>query len=167
MRLWYVVHTQPQGEARAKANLVRQGYEVYLPRCRKWRRHARRAEIVAVPLFPRYLFLRLDIARERWRPVLSTFGVCALVCRGGMPAPVPEGIVEGIRGCEDAGQFVDLTRQSALRPGDKVQIMGGPFADHVARFEGLGDEQRVVLLLDLLGRKLRVTVPAETVTACA
>ena len=59
MRRWYVVHTQPQGESRAKANLERQGYEVYLPRCRKWRRHARRAEIVAAPLFPRYLFVRL------------------------------------------------------------------------------------------------------------
>jgi len=167
MHRWYVVHTHPQSEARAKANLERQGYEVYLPRCRKWRRHARRADIVAAPLFPRYLFLRLDISCERWRPVLSTFGVCAFVCYGGVPAPVPEGIVEGIRGREDAGQFVDLTRQSALRPGDKVRIMGGPFADHVARFEGLSDEQRVVLLLDLLGRKLRVAVPAETVTACA
>ena len=72
MRLWYVVHTQPQGEARAKANLERQGYEVYLPRCRKWRRHARRADIVAAPLFPRYLFLRLDISCERWRPVLRS-----------------------------------------------------------------------------------------------
>src|SRR3989304_7459176 len=105
MPRWYVVHTPPQSEARAKANLERQGYEVYLPRCRKWRRHARRADIVAAPLFPRYLFLRLDISCDRWRPVLSTFGVCAFVCYGGVTAPVP------------------------------VRIMGGPFADHGARFE--------------------------------
>ena len=90
-----------------------------------------------------------------------------MVCRAGIPAPVPEGIVEAIRGREDAGAFVDLTRQAAFCVGDPVQIVAGPFADHVARFEGLNDEQRVVLLLDLLGRKLRVAVPAETVTACA
>ena len=167
MRRWYVVHTQPQGESRAKANLERQGYEVYLPRCRKWRRHARRAEIVAAPLFPRYLFVRLDLDCQRWRPVLSTFGVADLVSRAGAPSPVPDGIVEAIRSREDAGQFVDLTRQAPFRPGDAVQVMAGPFTDHVAEFEGLSEEQRVVLLLDLLGRKLRISVPADSVAACA
>jgi len=167
MRRWYAVHTHPQGEARARANLERQGYEVYLPLCRKWRRHARRTEIVAAPLFPRYLFVRLDVEAERWRPIVSTFGVSGLVCRGGLPVPLPEGIVEAIKGREDAGAFVDLTRQAALRPGDRVQVVAGPFADHVARFEGLSDTQRVILLLELLGRPIRVSVPAESVTACA
>lgn len=166
MERWYVVHTQPQGEIRAKANLERQGYCVYLPRCRKWRRHARRTEIVAAPLFPRYLFVRLDIESQRWRPVLSTLGVANLICRGGAPMPVPEGIVEAIKAHEDAGHFVDLARQASFRLGDKVQVMAGPFADHVARFEGLDDAQRVTLLLKLLGRELRISVPAESIAAC-
>jgi transcriptional antiterminator RfaH len=167
MRRWYVIHTQPKGEIRAKANLERQDYEVYLPRCRKWRRHARRAEIVAVPLFPRYLFIRLDIESQRWRPVLSTFGVADFVCRSGAPTPVPEGVIEGIKSSEDADRFVDLAHQAAFRPGDKVQVMAGPFADQVAKFDGLNDQQRVILLLELLGRELRVTVPAESIAACA
>jgi len=167
VRHWYVVHTHPQGETRAMANLKRQGYEAYLPRCRKWRRHARKSELVAAPLFPRYLFISLDIENERWRSVLSTFGVCGLVLRGGMPASVPHGIVEGIKGHEDANSFVDLTRQAALRPGDRVRVVAGPFADHIARFEGLSDAQRVILLLELLGRQLRVLVPSEAITACA
>lgn len=167
MQRWYVVHTQPQAEMRALANLRRQGYEAYLPRCRKWRRHARKTDIVAAPLFPRYLFLRLDVERDRWRPVLSTFGVSSLVCRAGLPAPVPEGIVESIQGREDAGHFVDLTRQAAFQPGDRVQVVAGPFADRTALFEGLNEGQRVVLLLEMLGRKLQVAVPAEAITACA
>jgi len=167
MRQWYVVHTQPQAESRAVDNLRRQGYEAYLPRYRKWRRHARRSEIVAAALFPRYLFVRLDITAERWRPILSTFGVCGLILQGGMPAPVPEGIVEGIQAHEDATQFVDLTRQADFHRGDRVQVVAGPFADYVGLFEGASDEQRVILLLELLGRKLRIELPAEAVTACA
>jgi transcriptional antiterminator RfaH len=167
MRRWYVVHTHPGGEIRASVNLERQGYEIYLPRCRKWRRHARRTEIVAAPLFPRYLFVSLDVERDRWRPVLSTFGVCGLISRGGMPAAVPEGIVESIKGHEDADRFVNVARQVAFQRGDSLQITAGPFVNHVARFEGLGGEQRVIVLLELLGRQLRVLVPSEAIAASA
>jgi transcriptional antiterminator RfaH len=52
---WYVVHTQVQGEDRADLNLRRQGFVTYLPRYLRARRHARRTETVARPLFPRYL----------------------------------------------------------------------------------------------------------------
>lgn len=165
MRHWHVVQTQPNAEARALANLRRQGYEAYLPRFRKWRRHARKAQVVAAPLFPRYLFVRLDAARERWRAVLSTFGVSTLICRGGMPAPVPEGIVEAIMAREDSQEFVDLTRQAAFKPGDAVRVVAGPFADCIAQFQGLSASERVVLLLDILGRKLRIEVGRDSVTA--
>ena len=72
---WYVVHTQVLGEDRADLNLRRQGFETYLPRYLRTRRHARRVETVARPLFPRYLFVAMDVARDRWRAVQSTFGV--------------------------------------------------------------------------------------------
>lgn len=167
MRCWHVVHTHANAEWKALANLRRQGFEAYLPRYRKFRRHARKTEVVAAPLFPRYLFLRLDAGKERWRSVLSTFGVAALICRDGAPAPIPDGIVEGIQAREDADAFIDLTRQAELKPGDAVRVMSGTFADHAARFLGLAARERVVLLLDILGRSLRIEVPRESVTASA
>ena len=66
MSRWYVVHTQANGEERARANLERQGFEVYLPRYLKHRRHARRTGPVRRPLFPCYLFVRFDRARTPW-----------------------------------------------------------------------------------------------------
>jgi len=167
MRRWHVVHTHANAEWKALANLRRQGFEAYLPRYRKIRRHARRTETVAAALFPRYLFLRLDAAKERWRAVLSTFGVAGLICRDGVPAPVPEGIVEAIMAREDSQAFVDLTRQAEFKPGDAVQVLAGPFADHVAQFQGPSAAERVVLLLEILGRTLRVEVSREFVTAAA
>ena len=105
---WYVVHTQPNREARADLNLRRQGFSTYLPRYVRRRRHARRHEMVARPLFPRYLFVALDPARDRWRAIHSTFGVNHLVLAGEEPLPVPDGVVDEIRARENGDGFVKL-----------------------------------------------------------
>ena len=57
MSRWYVVHTRPHQERRAEANLLRQGFRVWLPVMERSRRHARRIETVRGALFPGYLFV--------------------------------------------------------------------------------------------------------------
>ena len=59
--IWYVVHTHPNGEARAEHNLRRQGFHTYLPRYLRRTRHARKTQLVPRPLFPRYVFVALDL----------------------------------------------------------------------------------------------------------
>ena len=98
-RRWYVVHSQPQNEIRADTHLRHQGFETYLPRHLRKRRHARKTEIVVKPLFPRYLFfVALDLKFDRWRAVHSTIGVSQLVTAGDVPIPVPDGAVDEISG---------------------------------------------------------------------
>lgn len=75
---WYVVQTKVNCEAKAAENLRRQGYETYLPRYLKRRRHARRVDLTAKPLFPCYMFVAIDVAMQRWRSIQSTFGVSRL-----------------------------------------------------------------------------------------
>src|ERR1700755_204170 len=94
---WYVVQTQANGEFRAAENLRRQGFEVYLPRYLKRRRHARRVETVAAPLFPSYLFVAIDMATQRWLSIQSTVGVARLVCDGDRPAAVPPHVIETLK----------------------------------------------------------------------
>ena len=96
MKRWYVVHSRANAERRALQNLEKQGYVTWLPLCRKTRRHARRIETVLRPLFPRYLFVQLDIEAEPWRAVLSTFGVHSVVSDGDTPLPMDEAVVEGL-----------------------------------------------------------------------
>lgn len=162
---WYVVHTQPHGEARALVNLLRQGFEAYLPRYRGRRRHAGRIDDVSKPLFPRYLFVAIDVARERWRAIHSTFGVSHLVCSGDDPAPVPDGIVEAIRAREDSKGWIRLGTAAPLPSGSAIRILDGAFADCHGLFEAIADDARVTVLLDLLGRRVRVALPAESVVA--
>ena len=72
---WYVTQTRPHAETKAAEHLRRQGFAVYLPRYLKQRRHARRVERAAAPLFPRYVFVSIDLATQRWLSIDSTIGV--------------------------------------------------------------------------------------------
>ena len=85
---WYVVHTHARGEQIACENLERQGFTTIMPRYRKRRRHARKTDWVKAPLFPRYLFVAIDMAKARWRAIASTVGVSHLICEGDRPLAV-------------------------------------------------------------------------------
>lgn len=162
---WYVVQTQVNGEAKAAQNLVRQEYEVYLPRYLQRRRHARKVDFAAKPLFPRYMFVAIDMATHRWRSIHSTFGVSRLVCNGDVPASVPDGVVSALKGREDEKGFVSMDTRPAFARGDKVRVLAGAFLDNVGLFNGMADHDRVSILLDMLGRKVRVLLDAELVVA--
>jgi transcriptional antiterminator RfaH len=162
---WYAVHTRPQAETKALENLLRQGYEAYLPRYRTQIRHARRLQTVLRPLFPRYLFAGIDRTAMPWRPILSTVGVSDLVRSGDGPLPVAPEIVEALRAQEGAGGFDALARRRGPRLGDLVRISAGAFEDMIGRLIELRDQDRVVVLLDLLGRKVRAQIEADSVEA--
>lgn len=162
---WYVVQTQPNAERKAVFNLNRQGYQTYLPQYLRRRRHARRVEHVKSPLFPRYLFVAIDAASQRWRPIQSTVGVSRLICNGDTPATIPARIVEQLRGREDSQGCIGLEMRPMFSSGDTVRIQDGIFESCLGLFEGMTDGERVAILLDLLGRKVRVFIDADFVAA--
>jgi transcriptional antiterminator RfaH len=162
---WYVVQTQPHAEAKAATHLGRQGFDTYLPRILKRRRHARRVDTVAAPLFPRYMFVVVDVAAQRWRAIQSTVGVSRLVCNGERPAPISTQVIDELRRREDERGFVKLEQRPRFASGDKVRVLDGVFSTCLGLFEGMTDGERVTILLDLLGRKVRVVLDGDLVTA--
>lgn len=162
---WFVVQSQPNAEMKAASHLARQGFAPYLPRYMKRRRHARRVEMVAAPLFPRYLFVTIDMSAQRWRSIFSTVGVSRLICNGENPTPIPDEVIATLKAREDETGFVRLDFRPQFRVGDKIRVLDGIFADCLGIFDGMPDRDRVSILLDLLGRKVRVLVEAESVAA--
>ena len=120
---------------------------------------------MARPLFPRYLFVAIDLATQRWRAIQSTLGVSNLICWSGQPASVEDGVVNALKAREDEDGFIRLARRPAFSPGDKVRIVEGAFIDNLAFVEGVSDHERVAVLLDFLGRKVRVLVGADLIAA--
>jgi len=160
---WYAVYTQARMEKWARSNLWERGFEVYLPQYRRQRRHARKTDWVSAPLFPRYLFVSADPENPGQRSINSAPGVINLVSFGERPATISDQIIQAIRAREDAAGHVKLVETNTLKPGDQVRLHSGAMADHVGLFERRGDADRVVILLSLLGREVRVKVPANSI----
>jgi len=162
--VWYAIHTHPRGELKAFNHLQRQNYHVYLPRCAKTIRHARKSERVVRPFFPRYLFVRLNLAINGWRTIRSTVGVNDIVCFGEQPTPLPAGVIDALQ-AQETGGLIELAHKNAIKPGDNVVVLNGPFADQVGLCINVSDNERVAILLDLLGRKVRVMMGTGVVAA--
>ena len=158
---WYAIHTHAKSEEKARFHLLRQAYHVYLPKYAKQRRHARKVDTIKVPLFPRYLFVKLDINATAWGSINSTVGVLNMVCNGSTPVPLPDDVVEEIMGHEDDNGVVAVGRISDFKKGDPVRIMGGPFIDQLGIFDVSDDGRRVMVLLTLLGRHVRAKLAPE------
>ena len=161
---WFVVYTQPLKETVAKQHLEEQGYDVYLPMFKKTRRHARRIDEVLQPLFPRYLFVGLDLKLDAWRAVNGTRGVAYLLLNDGHPLGISTSIIEELKILEKDG-VVPIECVSAFTKGESLRVVDGAFKDQVAVFQRMGDKQRVQLLLNFLGRDTRITVPVCAVEA--
>ncbi|MEP7029776.1 MAG: transcriptional activator RfaH [Pseudolabrys sp.] len=159
---WYVVQTHPLAETKAYSHLTRQGFHAYVPRFLKRRRHARRIETVPAPLFPCYLFVAIDVTTQRWRSVHSTIGVSKLVCDGERPVAVAPGIVEQLQSRHDERGYIKLDVKPQFAPGQRVKVLDGLFSAALGSFEGIADHERVAILLDLLGRKVRLVVDSES-----
>ncbi len=162
---WYVVHTQPHGEARAAGHLERQGFRTFYPCTRKVVRHARKQSASLAPLFPNYLFVELDLERDQWRSVNGTRGVVRLIANGDEPAAVPQGVVEALQKRMDSNGAVDWTL--SFKVGDRVRIAEGPFASLLGTLDHLDASGRVRVLLELLGRSVCVALRGEALLPAA
>ena len=136
-------------------NLNRQGFECYMPmlKMEKMRRH--KATLVEEPMFPRYLFIRLDTSGSgpSWSPIRSTLGVSQLVRFGGQPAVVDSKLIELLRTREQVGQPERL-----FQAGEKVVVTDGPFAGIEAIFKTADAESRAMILLDMLSKPVAMRI---------
>ena len=162
---WFLVHTHPHNERRAQLHLGAQGFKTHFPTIQKTIRHARKLRTVRAPLFPRYIFLILDLGRDRWRSVWGTVGVSSIYTWEDRPVPVPEGIVETLIANTDEANLALFT--SGLTIGQSVRILSGPFANLVGRLERLDAAGRIRVLLDMMGTAVPVALRRSAICPAA
>jgi transcriptional antiterminator RfaH len=160
MENWYLLRTKPRQETVAAENLHRQSFRAVLPLYRCNRRKSGRWVTIEEPMFPGYLFIRIDLARQNCTPIRSTKGVSGFVRFGLEPAPVPDAVVEAVmaKARDKAGEV-----SPPFKPGDAVNIVAGGFSGLQAIFQAEKGADRVILLLDLLGRNTAVVLPRNVV----
>lgn len=161
MEKWCVAHTQPQKEDVATKNLLDQDFEVYCPKFKKLRRHARRVDEILVPLFPRYLFVRIDMEVHGWRAINGTRGVQYLLVQDNKPRSVPDKVIEELKNQESNEGIVPIESLSLFTAGDKVEVLEGPLKGQIAYFDKFSDKDRSLILVEFLGRHMKVPITSS------
>lgn len=160
---WYVAQTIAGAELRADLQLKAQRFETFFPRVKRTVRHARKLRTVLAPAFPGYLFVRLDLARDRWRSINGTFGVSRLIMAHELPMPVPDGVVETIAGYVDRNGVAHFERD--LQEGQAVKIKDGPLAEAVGKLIRMEANGRVRVLLEIMGSHIETRLERESLEA--
>ena len=156
MKNWYLIKTKPRQEKIAKQNLENQGYGTFCP--------IANINNQLKVLFPGYLFVQLNEKTQNWSPINSTKGVLHFVKFGLNFAKVPLSVIEFIK----INQHITsekLRNLNKFKPGDKVQISDGVFKNYMAIFKCYKPDERVILLLNLLGNEQSLSFKKELVIA--
>ncbi len=161
---WHVAYTKPRQEDIAKINLERQGFEVYLPLFKTFKKprkggDASQAGVLLIhePMFPRYVFFKPKSATQSLGTLRSTRGVASVVMFGATFAHIPLELLQSIRAAEQLRNDAGLDQVSPFQPGSRVRLSDPALAG----LEGLVQEvsaKRVVLLLEILGRQKTLKV---------
>lgn len=153
---WYAVQTHQHSESLAERHLLAQDFRTYLPKRKRTVRHARRITTVCGAYFDCYLFVSLDIRKQRWPAINSTVGVRRLLMSDGAPIPVPNGVVEALQSCTDGDGM--LHPDTLLKSGQKVRVSHGPFTDQLGTLDYVGRDGAVRVLLDIMNRSVPVYI---------
>ena len=159
MNQWHLIQFKPNSHRLAERNLLRQGFETFLPMQKITRRKVSRFVSDLKPLFPGYMFVSVNSDLAPWRTINNTIGVSKIVSFEGKPKPLPLKLISGLMLRCDASST--LLPPKSLTEGDSVELLTGPFANFIATVDTTDPEQRIWVLMDFMGQKTRMLVTAD------
>ena len=145
MKKFYVIHTKPRQENKAVLNLERQGFKTWYPKFKKTIIIKNKERITEEPVFPGYLFVIIDLSKEDWSKIHSTFGVRHLLTINGKPQEIKKPNIILIK---------DIVRGATLSLNDKVKIISGKLINKNGKIIQLCSHDRVKILLESLSGKV-------------
>jgi len=160
MKNWHLIMTKPREDARAEQHLLNQDYELFRPMLRQYRIRQGKQVAVTEPLFPCYIFIRLDDVLSNWASIRSTRGVASLVRFSELPAIVPDSLVNMLKSQCQEGSIIDTTDTEPFvyKQGEEVEITEGSFRGLRAIIKEQVGEDRVLLFMNLLGKEQELEV---------
>ena len=159
---WFILQFKSNSHHLAAKNLNRQGFETFLPLHNTTSRRLSRFINTSKPLFPGYMFIKFDRAESEWHKINSTYGVSRLITFNSILKSIPNTFVNDLKKRYDlSGKLHPLKK---LKKGDQVTVLKGPFANFIATVEKYEADQRIWILMDLMGRKTKIQTPSDNLT---
>ncbi len=151
---WFAVLTRLGRERHASTYLEKMGYEYYLPMSCSTRRWSDRWKKVETPLFPGYLFCRMN-PNDRL-PVLTTPGIIQIVGAGKTPVPVEEDEIVALQRVENS--CLPTTAWPYLEVGHIARIGDGPLKGLTGLVTRIKSGMKLILSVGVLQRSVAVEI---------
>jgi transcription antitermination factor NusG len=158
---WFALRVKPNHEKPVAATLRGKGLEEFLPLLRTRRQWSDRVKVIDLPLFPGYLFCRLNL--EDRMPLLTTPGFLYIAGIGRNPEPVDESEISAIQAMLRSG--FPVTPWPSLVVGQKVQLKNGPLRGLEGVLTKIANQHRIYVSVTLLKRSISVEVDPQWVRA--
>jgi transcriptional antiterminator RfaH len=156
---WFILQFKSNSHHQAAKNLNRQGFETFLPLHDATSRKLSRFINTSKPLFPGYMFIKFDRVESDWHKINNTYGVSRLITFNSILKPIPTKFIDNLMKRYDlSGKLLPIKK---LKKGDQVTVSKGPFANFVATVEKYEDEQRIWILMDLMGRETKIHTSSD------
>ena len=159
---WFILQFKSNSHHIAAKNLNRQGFETFLPLHETTSRRTSRFINTSKPLFPGYMFIRFDKAESEWHKINSTYGVSRIITFNSILKSIPTIFVDHLM--KRYNLSGKLIHKKKLKNGDQVTVLKGPFANFIATVEKYEADQRIWILMDLMGRKTKIQTPSDNLT---
>ncbi|WP_210410873.1 UpxY family transcription antiterminator [Leptospira sarikeiensis] len=160
-KYWYAVYTHSRSEKKLALQLQKKGITLYLPIISVKKQWSDRIKTVLVPVFPSYVFVKIDIRTEKLK-VLETPGSVRFVSNEGIPLVIDEGDIEIIRTLvTEYPERIKIEREKMLAPGKKVLIKKGPFAGRNARVIRKGSRSSIIVSISEMKMSISLELDSE------
>jgi len=141
-------------------NLIRQGFETFIPLIEKTKRINSSFKNSFSPLFPGYVFISFDINEYKWVKIKSTIGVLRIISFYNKPSEVPGDIIVGLK--QKYSHYKNFLSLSDLKKGSTVKIIKGPFSGFVGEVEDYDEKSRLKILLKFMDNYMNVSISSKS-----
>ena len=159
LKEWFVIQYKPNSHYQAEKNLNLQGFKTFLPLHETTSRKASQFVKSTKPLFPGYMFVSFNKTENKWHKIKNTYGVSRLITFNSSLKSISSTFIDSLmKRYDSAGKLIPIEK---LKKGDQVTVLTGPFANFIATVEKYEGDQRIWILMDLMGREAKVITPSD------
>ena len=153
---WIVARNKPNQDKIALTNLKQQNFEVYQPTFKTMSRIRNKFKEIIKPVFPGYIFIAINLEKNNWHKINNTRGISSVIFFGNELPLIRYELIKELK--HNLSHNNDPKTVDQLKIGMNAEITKGPFAQLIGKIEEIDTDQRIWILLDVLGTQTRVSI---------
>ena len=153
---WILARNKPNQDKTALINLERQNFEFFHPTFKIISKVRNKFKEIIKPVFPGYIFISINLEETNWHKINNTRGISSIIVFANEIPLIRCEIIEELKhrfSLDNAQKVVD-----PYKIGMDAEITNGPFAQLIGKIDKIDADERIWILLDILGDQTRVSI---------